>query len=306
MRAFCRVYHASLLFLIVAGTTAPALAQERYVGGVGITVFTNRYFQGRSATYREDVSNLRDSGMNDRIFSLRVAPGETWEVCEDKDYRGRCVVVSGDEPDLARIGWSQLISSMRRVRGAHPPRPDRPEGGRYIVLFDRTNYRGTPVNYDGPVPNLGAFSRRVSSVTIGRGVWELCEGPNFSGRCVTLEQSVPDLGAYGLRNRVSSVRPARYGPPRPEPPQGGNWYIVLFDQINYRGTPVNYNGPVPSLGAFGRRVSSVTIGAGVWELCEGPNFSGRCVTLDQSVPDLGAYGLRSRVSSVRPARPEPR
>ena len=37
MRAFCRVYQTSLLFLIVAGTTAPALAQERYVGGVGIT-----------------------------------------------------------------------------------------------------------------------------------------------------------------------------------------------------------------------------------------------------------------------------
>jgi hypothetical protein len=86
------------------------------------------------------------------------------------------------------------------------------------------------------------------------------------------------------------------------PPQN-DWYIVLYDQPSYRGNPTNYKGPVPSLN---RRAWSVTIGRGVWELCEGANFTGRCITLDQSVPDLGAQGLRGAVRSVRPVGPQPR
>jgi hypothetical protein len=89
----------------------------------------------------------------------------------------------------------------------------------------------------------------------------------------------------------------------PVPPSQSDWYIVLFDQPSYRGNPTNYKGPVSSLD---RRAQSVTIGKGVWELCEGANFTGRCVTLNESAPDLGTYNLRNRVASVRPAIPQPR
>lgn len=311
MRVSRKARLASFLLLAVAGAAA-TLAQERRMGGVGITVFANRNFEGRSATFRDDVSNLRDSGLNDRIWSLRVGPGEMWEVCEDRDYRGPCVVVSGDEPDLGRTGWSNRISSMRRVRNAPPPRPrpqpepEPPHGGSYIVVFERPNYRGAPHNFEGSNPILQGFSGRAGSVTIGRGIWEVCSGPNFSGRCVTFKDSVPDLGAYGMRDQVGSVRPARYQSPGPPGRPDRDLSIVLYDRTNYRGTQVNYDGPAPSLGEFSGRAGSVTIGRGIWELCEGPNYSGRCVTLEESVPDLGAYGMRNRVGSLRPARRQPR
>ena len=219
-------------------------------------------------------------------------------MCEHSNYQGRCVVVSGDEPDLRKNSWNDLISSFRRVRGGRPPEPPS-QNSDYLVLFEQTNYRGNPTNYNGPIRDL--YGYRVQSVTIGRGSWELCEGRNFTGRCVTLDQSVPDLGVHGLRNRVSSVRPAESGGSPPPPPS--DWYIVLFDQPNYRGNPTNYNGPEASIN---RRVQSVTIGRGVWELCEGRNFTGRCVTLNRSVPNLRSYDLRNRVSSVRPLRRQPR
>jgi hypothetical protein len=296
MRMLCH-FICSILLVVASGSMMLSSAQERQMGGVGITVFTNQNFHGKSATYRQDVPDLEPLGLNDKISSLRVGRGEQWEVCEHSNYQGRCVVVSGEERDLRRNSWNDLISSFRRVRGGRPPRPPS-EGGDYIVLFDRTNYRGNPTNYNGPYPDVGG---QAQSVTIGRGVWELCEGQNYSGRCVTLDQSVPDLGTYNLRNRVYSVRPVGSGGSQP-PPSTNDWYIVIFDRASYRGNPMNYNKPETNIFQLAR---SVTIGRGVWELCQGRNFTGRCVTLDRSVPDLRSYNLR-QVASLRPVSRQPR
>lgn len=286
----------SVLVVVAVGTTVLSFSQDRQMGGVGITIFTDQNFRGKSSTFRQDVPNLDPLGLNDDVSSIRVGPGEQWEVCEHANYQGRCVVISGEERDLRGNSWDDVISSFRRVGGGGPPGRPSP-GNWYIVLFDRQNYQGNPRNYNGPVASL---SRRARSVTIGRGVWELCEGENFSGRCVTLDRSVPDLGAYDLRNRVASVRPVESGPP---PPSNRDWYIVLYDDTVYRGDATNYTGVETDLN---KRARSVTIGRGTWELCDGRNFTGRCVTLNKSVPDLRSYNLRNRVSSLRPLRRQPR
>ncbi|MCM3871485.1 MAG: beta/gamma crystallin family protein [Pyrinomonadaceae bacterium] len=290
-----------LLVITTIGALTVSFAQERLMGGVGITVFNDQNFRGKSSSFRQDVPNLDPLGINDKISSLRVGPGEQWEVCEHADYQGRCVVVSGEESDLRRNDWNDIISSMRRVSGGGPP--PRPPSHRnpYIILYDRTVYRGNPTNYNGPVPDLYGLNRRAQSVTIGRGAWELCEGRNFTGRCVTLDVSVPDLSTYNLRNRISSVRPIGSG--GPIPPPTSDWYIVLYDQTTYRGSPTNYTAEESNLN---QRARSVTIGRGVWELCEGRNFSGRCVTLNRSVPDLRSYDFSNRVRSLRPVIRQPR
>lgn len=289
-----------VLLVAAAGTLAVSSAQERMMGGAGITVFTDQNFRGRSSTFRQDVYDLEPLGINDKISSLRVGRGEQWEVCEHSNFQGRCVVVSGEEPDLRRNDWNDVISSLRRVRRGPVDPPS--QGDSYLVLFDRTNYRGTPTNYNGPTPDLYSLSGRAQSVTIGRGAWELCTGRNYTGRCVTLDRSVPDLASYYLRNRVSSVRPVGSTDPTP-PPSTDDWYIDLYDRTNYRGTPTRYQGPVNSIN---ERVRSVTIGRGRWELCEGPDFTGRCVVIDRSVPNFAVYNLRNRVASLRPLRRQPR
>jgi hypothetical protein len=62
-------------------------AQERQIGGVGLTIFAERSFRGRSATLREDTPNLQTIGLNDASSSLQVGPGEQWEVCEHANYQ---------------------------------------------------------------------------------------------------------------------------------------------------------------------------------------------------------------------------
>jgi hypothetical protein len=277
-----------------------------------IVLYDQSSYRGNPTNYKGAISDL---GYNQRAGSVTIGRG-VWELCESPNFTDRCVTLDQSVPDLSAWGMRNRVASLRPSGGgggAYVPRPTRPtlppQGESYIVLYDQPMYRGNPMNYNGPVSNLAGF--RAGSVTIGRGVWEVCEGPNFRGRCITLDRSVPDLNAYGMRNRVASVRPSGEGgtyvppPTRPTPPSQRDWYIVLYSQPSYRGTPTNYKGAVSYLSGSDRRAKSVTIGRGVWELCEGTNFTGRCVTLDSSVADLSTQGLRS-VSSVRPASPQPR
>ena len=289
------VFAISLMLMNAVPITAPNYAQERQMGGLGITVFVDPNFNGKSATFRQDIPDLRPLGLDDRIRSLRVGAGEKWEVCEHANYQGRCVVVSGEEPDLRRNAWDRIISSLHRVAGARPPLPPS-VGPVSMVLFDRTNFRGNPTSLTGPATNL---NRRAQSVTIGRGVWELCDGRNFSGRCITVNTNTPDLARHNMRNRVASARPVAGA----TPPATSNWYMVLFDEANYRGNPTNFYQEVSSLN---RRAGSVTIGDGVWELCSGRNFTGKCVTLTNSVPDLRTTNIGSSISSLRPLLRQPR
>ena len=171
------------------------------------------------------------------------------------------------------------------------------QAGAYIVLFDRTTYRGNPRNFSTATSDVGTIGdRRVRSVTIGSGVWDVCENPNFRGRCVTLRRSTPDLGALNLRT-VRSVRPTvATSTPR-------DWYIVVYDRTNYRGGPRNFRNATAVIGS-NQAVRSVTIGKGVWEICDGLRFTGHCVTLDTSIPDLRVNGFSGPVHSLRPVRPE--
>lgn len=84
-------------------------------GDRSITVYRDANFRGQSMTFREEIPNLRNSGLNDAISSLRLGRG-SWEVCEDANYRGRCQVINGDVRDLGRSGLNDRISSLRPAR----------------------------------------------------------------------------------------------------------------------------------------------------------------------------------------------
>lgn len=301
----------SLIALVAISVTVPGHAQER---DMGLTVYTDADFRGVVTTFRHDEPDLDRIGLNDRISSLRVGPGERWEVCEDASYRGRCAVVDGEERDLLRVSWNDRISSLRRVDGqsvppgAGPAPPyvppavpgAGPQRGWSVVLYDQPNYRGRAVNVRRAVPNI---SRRVRSVTIGRGVWEVCDRANYKGRCKTLDNSVPDVRVLNLRGRIVSLRPVPRA--RPVPPVPAATSLTLFERPDYRGAATTFRGAVGNLPENNSRAQSADIEGGDWELCEGSNFAGRCVTLERSAPDLNAFGLGNRVGSVRPVRSDP-
>lgn len=119
--------HPLRIALAAAGIALalPAAAQ--------VTFYEHEDFGGRSFTTREAAENLRGSGFNDRASSVVVHGSSRWEVCEDTDRGGRCVVLRpGPYPTLGAMGLNDRISSVRalgsrdRVDQARyaPPAPD--------------------------------------------------------------------------------------------------------------------------------------------------------------------------------------
>ena len=97
---------------------APALAR--------VTFYEHDNYQGRSFSTESGVSNFMDIGFNDRASSIVVA-SRSWEVCDNSNFGGRCVVLSpGNYASLQSVGLSDRVSSVRLV--AMAPRAD---DGRY-------------------------------------------------------------------------------------------------------------------------------------------------------------------------------
>ncbi len=291
---------AVVLAALTAAHVAAEQAQQRQIGGVGIAVFSDSNYRGRNATFRTDTPDLGPYDLNDRISSLRVAPGEVWEVCENANYGGRCQVFSDSEPDLDRSGWSDTISSLRRVgdEGVYPP--TQPRGG--LELFSNTRFRGERRFITDAVSDLRrlGFNDDAESLRLDSSQsWEVCADTNFRS-CRVVNSDWPDLDGISMSERISSVRPLDQegGGGRP-PYSGGPERIVLFDDRQYRGRAFNVDDEMPVLSGFSDRAESVQVFGGIWELCDETQFRGRCVSVTANVVDLAALGLRNRVKSVR-------
>lgn len=321
-------FAASAALLLLSTTTLGAQPQGWGSGGVGITVYEDRDFRGRSATFRDDVPDLRSVGMNDRIESLRVAPGEVWEVCIDVQYRGRCQVVTADESDLRRGDWAKEISSVRRLRGGgrsarpgYPPHyptprpgPGRPGSGYEsgLRLYDGRDFRGSNRTLNGPTPDLRAlgFNDKAESLRLAPGeTWDICRDIDYVG-CVQVSGDAADLRRLGgLAGEISSARPARYGGGRYQgrqpafPDRGYGGRITLYSGVRFTGRSYTVDGTADAI-QMGS-VQSVRVSGGNWQICEDTGFRGRCTVVDVDVPDVRSFGLPGRVRSVRPVA-EPR
>ena len=194
------------------------LRNEADLGGYGgITVYEDPDFRGDSVTLRNDVPDLRQEGLNDRISSLEVDGNQAWEVCRDINFGGGCRVFQGSIENLRSEGWNDRISSMRAVGYARNGNNNRGGiwgnqrgNGNYrdsrLVFYDRTNFRGDARDIMNGSNNLGSVGDRARSVQVYGGTWELCDGSSRNARCVTVSQNVPDLRNLGLRNGVEIAR----------------------------------------------------------------------------------------------------
>ncbi len=199
--------------LVVAGMAiaTQAIAQ--------VTFYERQGFEGHSFTTERSVKNFARYGFNDRASSVEVK-SERWEVCEDAQMRGQCIVLRpGRYPSLAAMGLNNRISSTKAVsRNArianyrYAPIPvavhdNRPANG--ITFFENAGFSGRSFNTEEQISNFSryGFNDRATSVMVLNGRWEVCEDARFGGRCVVLRPGrYPSLSAMGLNDRVSSVR----------------------------------------------------------------------------------------------------
>jgi uncharacterized protein YcfJ len=80
-----------------------------------ITFYEHDGFQGQAFSTDRPVRDFTRRGFNDRASSIVVDRGR-WEVCEDSNFQGRCVVLRrGSYDSLSRLGLNDRISSVRPV-----------------------------------------------------------------------------------------------------------------------------------------------------------------------------------------------
>ena len=80
-----------------------------------VTFYEGEDFHGRALTTNQQVPDFKRSSFNDRASSV-IVEGGRWEVCEDANFRGKCVVLrEGNYDSLGRLGVNDRLSSARRV-----------------------------------------------------------------------------------------------------------------------------------------------------------------------------------------------
>ncbi len=176
-----------------------------------------------------------------------------------------------------------------------------------IIFYERENFEGRNLFSATHVPNLAdrGFNDRASSIDVKGARWQVCEGANYTGRCVALVPGqYPSLASFGLDNQVSSARVV--------PPGTGTEYdrrgpsapprITFFGREYFEGQTFTTERPVRNLERFGfnDRASSLEVVGTRWEVCEDVRFEGRCVILRPGrYPTLASMGLNNSISSVR-------
>ena len=196
--------------LVACALAAQAAAQ--------VTFYEHENFNGRSFAVAGEVRNLERTGFNDRASAVVVQRGR-WEVCEDRRYAGRCVVLRrGEYPSLAAMGLNDRVTSVREVSNNAPisddryAPPARPADHSQISFYEHPNYEGRVYTSNDSVPNVRpiGFERAVSSVVVRGGPWEMCDQPNFRGQCVVLRRGqYPDLRVLNMDDRIASMRELR-------------------------------------------------------------------------------------------------
>lgn len=226
-----------LLTLALAAVTVPAMGQ--------VILYGEEDYQGRSIAPSDMVRDLGPDGFSGQASSA-IVRGASYEFCEAREFRGRCVVLPpGRYPSLAAMGMDNAVASLRLV-GTHPreiappraiappPReiaPPRriapPREVAEITLFGREDFRGRSFSTHEPVRNLNRqdFGDRASSAIVRGGRFEICDGRGFQGRCLVLRPGqYPSLEAMGMNDAIASVRPVprqaqleapRFAPPPP-------------------------------------------------------------------------------------------
>lgn len=83
-------------------------------GRQSIVVYRDANYRGQAMQFNGEVSNLRNTGMNDAISSFQLRGA--WELCTDANFGGRCTVFDVDVQNMAQWRLNDSISSLRPAR----------------------------------------------------------------------------------------------------------------------------------------------------------------------------------------------
>jgi len=104
------------LRLLLGGLAALAAFQA----SAQLRLYEHDRFSGRSVSVNSSVRDLARLGFNDKASSA-VVRGGNWLLCQDSQFRGRCVTLhDGRYPSLSAMRLNDRVSSARRLARGRP------------------------------------------------------------------------------------------------------------------------------------------------------------------------------------------
>jgi uncharacterized protein YcfJ len=134
--------------------TAAALVLTAQAAQAQVSFYDREGLRGRVFSTQREVRDFTRAGFNDRASSVIVESGQ-WEVCDDANFRGQCMVLRrGTYDSLYAMGMNDRISSVRPV--ARRERydnevPNPPQHGGYAY-----RRRANEAIYQAPVTSVRA------------------------------------------------------------------------------------------------------------------------------------------------------
>jgi len=295
----------------------------------GLTVWADVEYRGASHTFLGDSRDISTTGLSRAISSMQPGTGESWQVCTEPNYAGRCRVFSDRVPNLQEIGWNDMIQSVRQMRAdgtvAQPGGyGSGTSSGSGLEIYSGRNFTGRRYLLQQATSDFRQFefNDRPMSLRVPSGrSWDICVDIDFDN-CRAVTGEIPDLNEIGFSRMISSARPrsgsgsgspwfsttGRGNEGRGNEGRGNNgrgWArgqatpaVVVFEGVNYSGRSVTYESEQQSIA--GTLLRSLQLRGGRWQLCDRPQFGGNCVMVSSDVPDVSNLGLRGRVASMRP------
>jgi hypothetical protein len=214
---------------LIGALAAAAVAQSQQPSQVApydrtrVEVYSEPDFMGIAMTFDADASTLRNTGLNDRIQSMRVFGG-TWEACENRDYGGACQVFGPGDYRRLPPQMDRSISSLRQLTREPTWTGLTPTGVNFqafeaggqrtrhpVWLYQDSGFRGATLRAVGDVPDLttSGFNDVASGIFISWGTWQFCEHANYGGRCFTAGPGQYAEMPAGMNDSVSSFRRVR-------------------------------------------------------------------------------------------------
>lgn len=294
-------------------------------GREALTFFAETDFRGRQVRIDGDNEDLREFNFNDDASSLRVEGG-SWEICDDRNFRGHCQTVTSNESNLGSLNLNNAVSSVRQIGDGYgsstghdysqssangsaletiiswwlPARNDRwdrweSNQSYRAEVFENTNFRGNHREFNGAIPDFAhnGFNDSISSFRL-EGRWQVCEHVNFGGECEIFRFDEENLVQSGWNDRISSMRPIGVSSRNRDG-------LLLFEDVSFQGDRERFSDSDPDLRnrGFNDTTSSLQVREGRWEVCEDTNYRGRCREVDSNQSNLISLSLNDRISSVR-------
>jgi peptidase inhibitor family I36/beta/gamma crystallin len=153
--------------------------------GSPVMIFSDVNFQGMSRAVVGDERFVGDA-WNDKISSIRIAPGYKIQVYVDANFGGGNLVLDRDwTAGGNQMAWNDQISSIRILETPSGRVSDRPmhEATGDVIVYEHANFQGRSKVISGDVSFVGNdFNDMISSIRIPRGMEvEVFVDANYGG-----------------------------------------------------------------------------------------------------------------------------